>query len=58
MRGLGAAVVVGWSAALLAHGIYTITRPRSARPAPMALVPVPVSSEQGELLGFGVAGRF
>lgn len=50
--------MIGWSTALFAHGIYTLVRPRSRPPAAPVLVPVPISSEGGELLGFGIGGRF
>lgn len=49
--------MVGWSSLLLAHGIYTLARPRHHRRMP-AIVPVPMTSDQGELLGFGIGGRF
>ncbi|MBA3452174.1 MAG: hypothetical protein H0T42_03635 [Deltaproteobacteria bacterium] len=50
--------MVGWSTALFAHGIYVLVRPRSKPSAAPALVPVPISSEGGELIGFGISGRF
>ncbi len=50
--------MIGWSTVLFAHGIYTIARPRAAPPTATALLPVPISSQEGELLGFGIAGRF
>lgn len=53
--------MLGWSAALLAHGIYTIARDRSVTvtvSTPPPVIVVPITSEDGEMLGFGVGGRF
>jgi hypothetical protein len=50
--------MLGWSTALLAHGIYALARPRPARSTAPVLVPVPITSEGGEILGFGVSWRF
>jgi len=47
--------MLGWGTLVLAHGVYTIARPRAA-PLPVAVLPI--ASDTGELVGLGIGGQF
>jgi hypothetical protein len=46
-----------WNIALVAHGVYELVKPRKRTTAPM-MVPVALSTTDGDTLGLGVMTRF